>query len=248
MIGKRLQNRDDYRLRIGDHRVIFGIDQSGTPIVAKIHVDFRFIGLEHELLSLAKYREVFEEQLTFLKDQERVRLRARLTSAESEMDDAERQFASEQVDLLVEEILPRFFRGPYLIALWALFESAIIELADYLAKKKQLLLKLRDVRGRDPMDKWNKYYSHVAGYRFVTLCGFCQNDTLQCLRKIGPVPYVVVFDKETVLKNRVILREVSHQLQRSGSAAARARSARDVGWNPLVGHNSPRANFGQYPG
>ncbi|HEU0233706.1 MAG TPA: type II toxin-antitoxin system RelE/ParE family toxin [Gallionella sp.] len=29
---KRLQGRDDYRLRIGDHRVIFEIDQSGTPV------------------------------------------------------------------------------------------------------------------------------------------------------------------------------------------------------------------------
>ncbi|MDP2694677.1 MAG: type II toxin-antitoxin system RelE/ParE family toxin [Gallionella sp.] len=33
---KRLQGRDDYRLRIGDHRVIFEIDQSGTPIIVTI--------------------------------------------------------------------------------------------------------------------------------------------------------------------------------------------------------------------
>lgn len=33
---KRLQGRDDYRLRIGDHRVIFVIDQSGTPIIVTI--------------------------------------------------------------------------------------------------------------------------------------------------------------------------------------------------------------------
>ena len=132
--------------------------------MAKIHVDFRFIDLEHELWSLGKFRELFEEQLTFLKDQERVRLRARLSGTESEMDDAERQFASEQVELLVEEVLPRFFRGPYLIALWALFESGMIELADYLAQRKQLPLKLRDVRGRDPVEQWNKYFTHVASF------------------------------------------------------------------------------------
>ena len=33
---KRLQGRDDYRLRIGDQRVIFEIDQSGTPIIVTI--------------------------------------------------------------------------------------------------------------------------------------------------------------------------------------------------------------------
>ncbi len=33
---KRLQGRGDFRLRIGDHRVMFEIDQSGTPIVVTI--------------------------------------------------------------------------------------------------------------------------------------------------------------------------------------------------------------------
>jgi mRNA interferase RelE/StbE len=33
---KHLQGRDDYRLRIGDQRVIFEIDQSGTPIIVTI--------------------------------------------------------------------------------------------------------------------------------------------------------------------------------------------------------------------
>ena len=33
---KRLQGRDGYRLRISDHRVIFEIDQSGTPIIVTI--------------------------------------------------------------------------------------------------------------------------------------------------------------------------------------------------------------------
>jgi mRNA interferase RelE/StbE len=33
---KRLQGRDGYRLRISDHRVIFEINQSGTPIIITI--------------------------------------------------------------------------------------------------------------------------------------------------------------------------------------------------------------------
>ena len=33
---KRLQGRDDYRLRVGDHRLIFDIDQNGTPIIVII--------------------------------------------------------------------------------------------------------------------------------------------------------------------------------------------------------------------
>lgn len=33
---KRLQGRNDYRLRVGDYRVIFEIDQSGMPIILTI--------------------------------------------------------------------------------------------------------------------------------------------------------------------------------------------------------------------
>ena len=33
---KRLQGRVDYRLRVGDYRVIFEIDQRGTPIIVTI--------------------------------------------------------------------------------------------------------------------------------------------------------------------------------------------------------------------
>ena len=33
---KRLQGRDGYRLRIGDYRVIFEIDQNGTPVIVTI--------------------------------------------------------------------------------------------------------------------------------------------------------------------------------------------------------------------
>ena len=95
---------------------------------------------------------------------ERAQLRARFASTESAMDDAERQFASERVEVLVEEVLPRFFRGPYLIALWALFESGIFALADYLAQIRQLPLKLCDIRGQDPIQRWRKYFTHVASF------------------------------------------------------------------------------------
>ncbi|WAW09273.1 type II toxin-antitoxin system RelE/ParE family toxin [Oxalobacter vibrioformis] len=33
---KKLQGRDGYRLRVGDFRVIFEIDQSGSPIIINI--------------------------------------------------------------------------------------------------------------------------------------------------------------------------------------------------------------------
>ncbi|AMR77666.1 type II toxin-antitoxin system RelE family toxin [Cupriavidus nantongensis] len=33
---KSLKSRDDYRLRVGDYRVIFEIDQTGNPLIVTI--------------------------------------------------------------------------------------------------------------------------------------------------------------------------------------------------------------------
>ena len=39
---KRLRGRNDYRLRVGNYRIIFEIDQSGMPIIITItHVEKR---------------------------------------------------------------------------------------------------------------------------------------------------------------------------------------------------------------
>lgn len=131
--------------------------------MAKLYTDFRFIEIEYELSSLSRYRERLEEQLSSIEDQEYLRLKAQVLSAES-MDAADRQFATEEVEDLVEAVLPRIFRGSYLVSLWAVFESGIVEIADYLSGAKKLPLRLRDVRGSNLFDQWDKFYSHVANY------------------------------------------------------------------------------------
>lgn len=130
--------------------------------MSKIKIDFRFIDLEHEVWSLGKYREVLEEQLTLAKGQ--ALQRAHDTERQADLGEADRELAIAQAYVLGEEVLPRFYRGPFLITLWAVFESGITEVADYLAEMKGISIKLRDIKGSNQRDQWTKFYTHVAEY------------------------------------------------------------------------------------
>jgi hypothetical protein len=130
--------------------------------VTKIRIDFRFTDLEHEVWSIGKYREVLEEQLTLAKEQ--ALQRAHDTESLENISENDRGLAIARAYVLGEEVLPRFYRGPFLISLWAVFELAITEVAEYLAEKKGASLKLCDIKGRDQRDQWTKYYSYVAEY------------------------------------------------------------------------------------
>jgi hypothetical protein len=130
--------------------------------VPKIKLDFRFTDLEHEVWSIGKYREVLEEQLTLAKEQALQRVHD--AERQEDIGEEDRGLAIAQAYVLGEEVLPRFYRGPFLITLWAVFELAITEVADYLAEKKGASLKLSDIKGRDQREQWTKYYTHVIEY------------------------------------------------------------------------------------
>lgn len=125
----------------------------------KLNLDFRFAELGWELHSLGWFREKLEELLSFQKDQEETRLKAELATLD---DPADRQVAWQVTNALIDEIMPRFSRGPYLVALWALFESGMDEIAEYIGNAKHLELKLNDLQKRDKIWQWKKYFSFAA--------------------------------------------------------------------------------------
>lgn len=126
-----------------------------------VKFDFRFVQLDWELHSLGWYREKLEELLAFQRDQERTRLNAELAKLD---DPADRQAAWQEEEALVDEVMPRFSRGPFLISLWAVFESGMNEIADYIAKAKGLRLRVADLDKRTGLGRWKKYFSAVADF------------------------------------------------------------------------------------
>lgn len=127
-------------------------------------IDFRFIDIEYELGALDDYIKLLEEQLGGLIEQEQRHFDAKIQKEIYQIDEAERQFAYQELYEHIEHLLPRFFRNPLLVTLWATFESAIIEIAEYLRNGKELKLRISDIRGDSFLKQARKYYDHILNF------------------------------------------------------------------------------------
>lgn len=128
--------------------------------MSKLVIDFRFVEIDYELWALGEYLDMLEQQLPVLRNQAREQTYAQLRDEEVEADDPEVDFAFQELDELVERVLPRFFRNPFLVTLWAIYESAIIGIADYLKEQQGQALGIQDIRGGF-LDRARKYFDYV---------------------------------------------------------------------------------------
>lgn len=126
-------------------------------------IDYRFLEIEAELSALSEYSEAVERQLPFAVESETKRLEAELTDAE----EYEQHSIEQWIYQFTEEVLPRFFRAPILVALWAIFESAVLRIAGYLQKESGHALRINDLRGKNDFDRYQKYYEHVLGFPLI---------------------------------------------------------------------------------
>lgn len=128
--------------------------------MALIHVDLRLSDVEFELWALEEHLAALEESVTFLKAQDRIRTEARLREQGLADDEGEIQIALQEHDQRVNHVLPRYLRGSFLVALWAVFEAAVRDIADHLRHQKSREFRLGDLHG-NILDSGQKYFKHV---------------------------------------------------------------------------------------
>lgn len=132
-----------------------------------IHIpDMDTLDIEAELSMLADYRELLEEHLEHAVSKEEVVRNERLaqaSKAETEEDYwIESQMAHQDADWAIEKYR-RLFRGPFIIALWAFFESSVQTLAELIRVQRKAQLRFADFSGSVLQKAW-KYYPHVLGF------------------------------------------------------------------------------------
>ena len=86
---------------------------------------------------------------------------------------------------MVDRVLPRFFYDPYLVSLWAAYESGVIEIANYLKTQQQQALNIQDLRGSF-LDRARKYFDHVLKF---PLC--IDNQVWQKLKVIAELRHTI---------------------------------------------------------
>lgn len=128
-------------------------------------LDFRFMEIEAELSVIIEHAEAIERQLPVIIEAERKRLEEELTGADYD----ERYGMMQWIDEFADEVLPRLYRSPILVELWAVFESTIIEIGKYLKQQAGHSLSVDDLRGSNDFERAQKYYAHVLHFPLIEI-------------------------------------------------------------------------------
>jgi hypothetical protein len=126
-------------------------------------LDFRYIDIEHELWAISEYFRATERLLPILAEQERKRVFEEWEGGKKTDEDNWELILQELYELTVN-LLPRFFRSPILVSLWAIYESAASQIANDLQQRGSYALRLRDIKGDNSFDSLQKYYAHVLHF------------------------------------------------------------------------------------
>lgn len=121
-------------------------------------VDFRFIEIFHELCALEDYMNSVEAQLPELIENEKKKAFDNRPKDPFEWQEKEKELYE-----LIEDVLPRFFRNPIVVTLWAVFESAIIEIAREIKDQVTVPITLDDING-DFLKKTNQYFNYIVKF------------------------------------------------------------------------------------
>ena len=132
-----------------------------------MNIDFRLLDVSLELHALEDHYELIEKQISILRHAEKktvdeYREKENLTPENPEWDKAR-----EECDHKVEFLLPRFFWGSFIVSLYAVFETSVIEIARLIQKSQNQGITINDLRG-DFLERAKKYYAHVLNFE---LCG-----------------------------------------------------------------------------
>lgn len=79
------------------------------------------------------------------------------------------------IDEFADVVLPRLYRSPILIQLWATFESGLIEVGDYIRSKDNHSLAVGDLRANNDFERAIKYYDHVLHFPLIQIDGLQQS-------------------------------------------------------------------------
>lgn len=131
-------------------------------------LDFRLLDIDLELFALDYYLNLIEEKVRNKEADERLKSQQRIKNSNLTPDDLEWQEQQHELNYIVDFLLPRIFRSPFLVSLYAVYESAVTEIAKLMQEKRGIAISIKDLKGDFP-DRANKYYNHVITFPLCTI-------------------------------------------------------------------------------
>jgi hypothetical protein len=133
--------------------------------MGEVILDFRLSSIDYEVWALAQYLDLMERQFPLLAKAEKDRIKAQYGAASRRTDPDEYDVALQMADEMADRILPRLFLAPFVLSLWSVLESAIIEIAEFIRRQRSLDLTIEDLRG-SLLQRTKKYFGTVINYDF----------------------------------------------------------------------------------
>ncbi len=132
-------------------------------------VDFRLGEVSGELDTLKKHLELIEEEIKRGEEAAKAELDAKLrplylNKQELSLDERDEEHNyREEYYYQIDFVLPRVLRVPFLVALFAVYETAVIEVASHIQKKRGGQISRDDFKG-DLLNRAKKYYKRVLQF------------------------------------------------------------------------------------
>lgn len=139
-----------------------------------INIDFRLIEVSAELHALEEHLITIENTISHIEKSENEKLKARLTSEGLSPGDDDWEYAGQEYAHHIGITVPRMFRGPFLVSLYSVYESAVTEVARLIQKRLGQAIALNDLRG-DFLDRAKKYFRNILDFELITHEGEWQN-------------------------------------------------------------------------
>ena len=125
-------------------------------------IDSRLLDASIELDVLEEHLQLIENQMEHIERTERNKTETYIRKEGLCPDDPEWLIAWQNYNYRIDH-LPRFFRGTFLVVLYAAYESIVTEIARLIQVKQSQKIKLNDLRGGF-LERAKKYYKHILKF------------------------------------------------------------------------------------
>ena len=139
-------------------------------MVMEFVTDATVLHVATELSTLEEHLGLIEGQIERSNKAAESELEAKileLSPDSSPYDEEEWIFLHQEHNYRTQVVFPRILRGPFLVTLFAVYESVVIEIAGIIQKRQGQQISLNDIKG-DFLSRAQKYYMHVLQFELST--------------------------------------------------------------------------------
>jgi hypothetical protein len=124
--------------------------------------------IDSELAALDYHLNLIEEHIRNKEAFERIKSRQKIKKLNLTSDDPKWHYEKYELDYIIDFLLPRLFRGPFLVSLYAVYESAVIEIAKLFQAQKGIEFSIMVQKGKNFLDKAKKYYEQIIYFQLYS--------------------------------------------------------------------------------